>query len=233
MALGDQIYVHRELFNFEGIYQHHGIDCGDGSVIHYRKPSEIVERTSLEIFARGNPLYVINYPAGYYFIADVVVRRAESRLGEHQYNLLFNNCEHFATWCKTGISDSKQIRDFIPIASGLNAAKLYQPIEQALQSSDPKNAQQLLNGALADIKVVWEEIQPRYQAALQEVDSWNKVAVEALKQKREDLAREALKRKLTSKKQARDLQEQLQQLAAMTETLLLNSKNLSFSNRSF
>lgn len=46
MARGDQIYAYRELLNLQGVYAHHGIDCGDGSVIHYRKPSEIVERTS-------------------------------------------------------------------------------------------------------------------------------------------------------------------------------------------
>ncbi|TRU83670.1 MAG: NC domain-containing protein, partial [Microcystis novacekii Mn_MB_F_20050700_S1D] len=44
MARGDQIYAYRELLNLQGVYAHHGIDCGDGSVIHYRKPSEIVER---------------------------------------------------------------------------------------------------------------------------------------------------------------------------------------------
>ena len=32
-----------------------------------------------------------------------------SRIGEQDYNLLFNNCEHFATWCKTGRHRSSQI----------------------------------------------------------------------------------------------------------------------------
>jgi hypothetical protein len=223
---GNQIYVYRELLNLQGIYEHHGIDCGDGSVIHYRKPSETIERTSIETFTRGNLVYVREYPKGFCFIADVVVDRAQSRLGERKYNLLFNNCEHFATWCKTGISNSKQIREFVPIATQLNTSQLYEPLKQALRGSDPQNAQQLLNEALTDIKVVWDDIQPRYKAALQEVDNWNRVAVEALKLNREDLAREALKRKLTSRKQAGDLQEQLQQLATMTETLIRNSQNL-------
>lgn len=39
------------------------------------------------------------------------MRRAESRLGEFAFDLVFNNCEHFATWCKTGISNSDQIID--------------------------------------------------------------------------------------------------------------------------
>lgn len=37
------------------------------------------------------------------------VRRAESRLGEASYNLLTDNCEHFAIWCKTGVSESYQV----------------------------------------------------------------------------------------------------------------------------
>ena len=37
------------------------------------------------------------------------VRRAYSRLKEKEYNPLFNNCEHIAIWCKTGISESTQI----------------------------------------------------------------------------------------------------------------------------
>ena len=34
MAKGDQIYVMRELLGIPSIYEHHGIDCGDGTVIH-------------------------------------------------------------------------------------------------------------------------------------------------------------------------------------------------------
>ena len=36
-----------------------------------------------------------------------------SRLGEQNYNLLFNNCEHFATWCKTGRHSSGQVDSVI------------------------------------------------------------------------------------------------------------------------
>ena len=39
------------------------------------------------------------------------VERAKSRLGEDKYNLAFNNCEHFALWCKTGLKESSQIED--------------------------------------------------------------------------------------------------------------------------
>ena len=38
------------------------------------------------------------------------VERAFSRVGETKYNLLLNNCEHFAIWCKTGVSESYQVK---------------------------------------------------------------------------------------------------------------------------
>ena len=43
------------------------------------------------------------------FSGAAVIERAERRLGEAGFHLGFNNCEHFASWCKTGISASFQI----------------------------------------------------------------------------------------------------------------------------
>ncbi|WP_013322196.1 lecithin retinol acyltransferase family protein [Gloeothece verrucosa] len=226
MARGDQIYVYRELLNLQGLYEHHGIDCGDDTVIHYRKPSETIERTSLDIFTRGNPTYIRQYAQGFCFIPDIVVQRAQSRLGEQKYNLLFNNCEHFATWCKTGINDSKQIRDFIPIISQLETSNLYEPLKEALGQSDPNNAKRLLNNALGDLKGVWDELQPKYKLSLKEVETWDKVAKEAVKRNRDDLARAALERKLGYKRRATELENQLKQLATMTEDVLTNLLNV-------
>jgi hypothetical protein len=44
---------------------------------------------------------------------EETVQRALGRLGENKYNLVFNNCEHFAIWCKTGISESHQVNDVL------------------------------------------------------------------------------------------------------------------------
>jgi hypothetical protein len=219
MAVGDQIYVYRELLNLGGAYQHHGIDCGDGSVIHYRKPSEIVECTPFKIFSKGNPVYVKEYTTEFSFVPDIVVRRAQSRLGENQYNLLFNNCEHFATWCKTGIVDSKQVREFAPIVSKLNTYKLFTPLEEALKGTDSNNADRMVDRALGDIRVVWEQIQPKYKIAIEEVESWQKVAREAIKRDREDLARAALMKKNQAKQSADELKEQLEHLTVLIKRL--------------
>ncbi len=44
------------------------------------------------------------------------VKRAISRLGEDEYSLAFNNCEHFAIWCKTGIKESHQVNRILGMA---------------------------------------------------------------------------------------------------------------------
>jgi hypothetical protein len=33
------------------------------------------------------------------FEVPAIIQRARSRLGEHRYKLLSNNCEHFVEWC--------------------------------------------------------------------------------------------------------------------------------------
>lgn len=224
MARGDQIYVMREWMTLEGVYEHHGIDCGDGTVIHYRKPSETIERTSMETFTRGGRIYVRQYPTCY--IADTAIARAESRLGEHQYNLLYNNCEHFATWCKTGISNSRQIENFIPVLKHLNPDGLYTPIKEAILDAKPQDSSQLLADAFAEIKVAWDSIQPEYNQAVREIDEWQRVAQLAVQKNRDDLAREALYKKVASRQKATELKTHLDRLAQMTQTLLQEAKVL-------
>ena len=224
MARGDQIYTIREFINIQGVYEHHGIDCGDGYVIHYRKKNETISRTSMDTFTQGKKVYVKLYQTCY--IPDVVVQRAESRLGEQKYNLLFNNCEHFATWCKIGKVYSQQVEDFVPVIKRINLDSLYQPLNQAFKQTKQENAPQLLNKALADIKVIWDQTQPNYRKAIEEMNTWQQVAIEAVRQNREDLAREAIKRKLDCSKNAAKEKETLDKLAKMTETLLRNQANI-------
>ena len=223
MARGDQIYVIRPFLEIQGLYEHHGIDCGDGTVIHYRKTNNTVSHTDFYTFSHGLKIYLREYKKGFCFIPDIVIERAKSRLDEKEYNLLFNNCEHFATWCKTGISDSKQVRDFVPIISHCDVAKINQSIQESLHNTDKNNTQKLVNDAIADIKTIWNDIQPKYKQTIKEIDLWEKVAYNALQNNRDDLAKGAIQRKLKYKKQAQDLENQLQQLALMTENLIKNS----------
>ncbi|MBW4536048.1 MAG: lecithin retinol acyltransferase family protein [Pleurocapsa minor HA4230-MV1] len=105
MTKGDHIYVHA------GLITHHGINCGDGTVIHYRGKQEggKITKTSYREFAQGKQVYVKSY--SYKYSPDAIVRRAERRLHEPNYRLFFNNCEHFATCCTSGEPDSQQVRN--------------------------------------------------------------------------------------------------------------------------
>lgn len=49
---------------------------------------------------------------------EETVERAKSQLGEGDYNLVFNNCEHFALWCKTGVKESSQVQRFFEEIGG-------------------------------------------------------------------------------------------------------------------
>ncbi|NEO48207.1 MAG: NC domain-containing protein, partial [Moorea sp. SIO4A3] len=84
---------------------------------------------------------------------------------------------------------------------------------------------QLLNQALSDLRVVWDEIQPKYKQELKEINVWQQVAIQALKNNREDLARAALIRKRNYEKSATEKKAKLDQLAKMTETLIRNRMN--------
>lgn len=109
MARGDHIYVSRM-----GLYTHHGIDAGDGTVIHFTgepgqsKVNAGIARTSLEDFLKGGELRL--RPYGRRDDPETTIRRAESRVGDTGYHLVTNNCEHFATWCCTGRTVSEQVR---------------------------------------------------------------------------------------------------------------------------
>lgn len=118
MARGDHIYVRRGRR-----YSHHGIDCGDGTVIHYggsRRTGRRVERTSLEAFAAGSPVLVRPYRQR--LPVEKIIANAESRLGTRGYHLVRNNCEHFATWAATGAATSRQVRRWAIAAPGAVAS---------------------------------------------------------------------------------------------------------------
>ena len=43
------------------------------------------------------------------------IARARGELGKKGYDLICNNCEHFAMWCKTGVRDSGQVDRIVDI----------------------------------------------------------------------------------------------------------------------
>lgn len=53
------------------------------------------------------------------YSGDETVARARSKIGQGGYNLAFNNCEHFAVWCRTGVRDSSQVNNVLDIITYL------------------------------------------------------------------------------------------------------------------
>jgi hypothetical protein len=126
LAAADHLQAPRQ----HGLFMHHGIDLGDGTVAHYLEGREIL-RSPIEEFCRGQAVTPMVYPDGGCSPVGVTLRRAMSRLGEQNYNLLFNNCEHFAHWCKTGRHRSSQVEDWLHTGS-LGALALGQFVPAAL-----------------------------------------------------------------------------------------------------
>jgi len=73
---------------------------------------------------RNEKVYVYDYDGECTADAEVI-RRAQSverrEIPWGDYDLLRNNCEHFATWCKTGVKSSKQVEDVAALLQGAGA----------------------------------------------------------------------------------------------------------------
>jgi hypothetical protein len=94
-------------------YTHHGVYIGHGRVVHYSGLSGFwqcgpVEEVSLSRFAVRHSVQIVNHDRSAYS-PEEIVRRARSRIGEDDYRLLTNNCEHFCNWCLFGVSRSAQV----------------------------------------------------------------------------------------------------------------------------
>ncbi|WP_354670015.1 lecithin retinol acyltransferase family protein [Paenibacillus sp. BSR1-1] len=55
------------------------------------------------------------------YTPEETIKRAYKKInqGEGSYNLIFNNCEHFAFWCKTGVKYSQQINQILKLPKTL------------------------------------------------------------------------------------------------------------------
>ena len=116
------------------LYKHYGIYIGNMRVVHFSggaggeintSDAKIIE-TSLADFLEGSALYVEESDEAGAFPPDVVVKRALSMVGrlKGDYNLIFNNCEHFTHWCKFGIKKSNQVNGVLKAVAGVAAIAL-------------------------------------------------------------------------------------------------------------
>jgi hypothetical protein len=88
---------------YGGIYEHYGIYMGNGNVIH--RTNNGVQGSTLDEFCKDSPHYFVEPSSD----PEKTARRAVSRFGEEGYDLVSNNCEHFARWCQEGVENSVQV----------------------------------------------------------------------------------------------------------------------------
>ena len=114
MQVGDHLVVRRLG------YTHHGLYAGKGTVVHYsgtltEKRHACVEETTLKDFSKGAKIGVREHPNRTY-CPKRSVERARARIGEDNYSLFGNNCEHFVNYCIEGKQRSQQV----DVAAGIS-----------------------------------------------------------------------------------------------------------------
>jgi len=98
---------------WRSIFWHHGVYVGSDTVIHYSglfngRLHGRVEAIHISEFSRGHTVRTVNY-RNRTFTDKEIVERAFSLQGQENYCLIRNNCEHFTSWCCTGIGRSRQV----------------------------------------------------------------------------------------------------------------------------
>ena len=121
---GDVLSVNR------GLYRHYGIYVGNNTVVHFSggKGHELsahracIRKSSLEDFSKGCEVQ-IETKCGESFNRRETVMRAMKALGSEKgkYSLPWNNCEHFASWCRYGEKRSLQVEEFAARFAGISA----------------------------------------------------------------------------------------------------------------
>lgn len=116
-VMGDHIRVKR----MHGIYTHHGIYVSDNEVIHFTGTDDDsimdssknrVISSDLNFFLKGGELEVKEYTDEEFqdlYAPNQIVAYARSCIGDGDYNVIFNNCEHFANVCTLGRFRSHQV----------------------------------------------------------------------------------------------------------------------------
>lgn len=103
-------------------YTHHGLFAGGDEVLEYSRNG--VNLVSMESFSEDYPVSVETHLVRRYS-REESVQRGISRLGEDEYNVIFNNCERFVNWCINGLPVSSQVEGIFLLRAMELAAQNY------------------------------------------------------------------------------------------------------------
>ncbi len=127
MYKGQHLYIKKA----SGTYTHHGLGLGDDRVIHYSglannlSTEGVIEEISLDEFSQGKEINIKPHLDREHTLEAAIIR-AGLRLGEAQYHILHNNCEHFVEWCISGQHQSDQsTRGKLIYSAGMGARALW------------------------------------------------------------------------------------------------------------
>lgn len=119
---GDVLSVNR------GIYKHYGVYVGNDTVVHFSggegfelsAKRACIRKTSLENFRKNDEIQIETRCCESYSRKETVMR-ALGAVGTEKgkYALPWNNCEHFANWCRYGEKRSSQVEQFVGKVGGL------------------------------------------------------------------------------------------------------------------
>ena len=118
---GDVLSVNR------GIYKHYGVYVGNDTVVHFSggegfelsAKRACIRKTSLENFRKNDEIQIETRCCESYSRKETVMR-ALGAVGTEKgkYALPWNNCEHFANWCRYGEKRSSQVEQFVSKVGG-------------------------------------------------------------------------------------------------------------------
>ena len=119
---GDVLSVNR------GIYKHYGVYVGNDTVVHFSggegfelsAKRACIRKTSLKDFRKNDEIQIETRCCESYSRKETVMR-ALGAVGTEKgkYALPWNNCEHFANWCRYGEKRSSQVEQFVSKVGGL------------------------------------------------------------------------------------------------------------------
>lgn len=138
---GDHIRVNRS-----GIYNHHGIYVSDEEVIHFTgqeddsvldwSKCEVIS-TNLATFLKDGSVEVKIYTDDELqdlYPVESIISYARACLGDRGYNLVFNNCEHFANVCTLGRFRSRQVEKVFRIQLPRQKEDIYMGLWSSIKS---------------------------------------------------------------------------------------------------